>query len=67
MSNVHALYIRVIYMCIQVHVHGIDMYIDVYRCIYLLKKKTGDREEAAQKGLLQREAETRRRRKADWA
>ncbi len=30
MSNVHTLYIHVIYMYIQVHVHGIDMYIHVY-------------------------------------
>ena len=39
----------------------------LYTCIYLLKKKTGDREEAAQKELLQRGAETRLRRKGDWA
>ena len=30
-------------------------------------EKTGDRKEAAQKELLLRGAETRRRRKADWA
>ena len=59
MSNAHTLYIHVIYMYIQVHVHGID--------IYLLKKKTGDRKEAAQKEQLQRGAETRWRRKGDRA
>ncbi len=59
---------HIVHTCyIHAYTSTCTWYRHVYICIYLLKKKTGDRKEAAQKERLQRGAETRRRRKADWA
>jgi hypothetical protein len=59
------MYIHVIYIYIHVHnmyIHGIY---NVHVCMYCQLKRLV--KEAAQKELLLRGAETRRRRKADWA
>jgi hypothetical protein len=59
---------HIVHTCyIYVYTSTCTWYRHVYTCIYLLKKKTGDRKEAAQKERLQRGPETRRRRKGDWA